>query len=149
MSRRKTRDQNVKKRVKGEERIKMKSKKKGYWWNMMVLMNPAVTSLDILLVENWTKIICFYSFLISTFMFLFFIFLCKFAGARWSVWDPLNKAFWMLSRQGCTLRMGSCCTYHVSVTYSRPKIKFLFSGATFHMPLTKSATLNRLLHCSL
>ena len=25
----------------------------------------------------------------------------------------------------------------------------LFSGATFHIPLTKSATLNRLLHCSL
>ena len=32
---------------------------------------------------------------------------------------------------------------------SRPKIKCLFSGATFHIPLTKSATLNRLLHCSL
>ena len=31
----------------------------------------------------------------------------------------------------------------------RPKIKFLFSGATFHIPLTKSATLNRLSHCSL
>ena len=31
----------------------------------------------------------------------------------------------------------------------RSKIKFLFSGATFHIPLTKSATLNRLLHCSL
>ena len=29
------------------------------------------------------------------------------------------------------------------------KIKFLFSGATFHIPLTKSATVNRLLHCSL
>ena len=32
---------------------------------------------------------------------------------------------------------------------TRPKIKFLFSGATFHISLTKSATLNRLLHCSL
>ena len=32
---------------------------------------------------------------------------------------------------------------------SRPKIIFLFSGATFHIPLTKSATLNRLLQCSL
>ena len=32
---------------------------------------------------------------------------------------------------------------------NRPNIKFLFSGATFHIPLTKSATLNRLLHCSL
>ena len=32
---------------------------------------------------------------------------------------------------------------------SRPKIKSLFSGATFHIPLTKSATLSRLLHCSL
>ena len=31
----------------------------------------------------------------------------------------------------------------------RPKIKYLFWGATFHIPLTKSATLNRLLHCSL
>ena len=29
------------------------------------------------------------------------------------------------------------------------KLKFLFAGATFHIPLTKSATLNRLLHCSL
>ena len=30
------------------------------------------------------------------------------------------------------------------------KIKFLFSGATFHSPLTiRSATLSRLLHCSL
>ena len=29
------------------------------------------------------------------------------------------------------------------------KIIFLFSGTTFHIPLTKSATLNRLLHCSL
>ena len=33
--------------------------------------------------------------------------------------------------------------------YIRPKTKFLFSGATFHIPLTKSATLNRFLHCSL
>ena len=33
--------------------------------------------------------------------------------------------------------------------YCKPKITFLFSGATFHIPLTKSATLNRLLHCSL
>ena len=33
--------------------------------------------------------------------------------------------------------------------FTRAKIKFLFSGATFHIPLTKSATLNRLLHCSL
>ena len=31
---------------------------------------------------------------------------------------------------------------------SRPKKKKI-SGATFHIPLTKSATLNRLLHCSL
>ena len=32
---------------------------------------------------------------------------------------------------------------------SRTKITFLFLGATFHIPLTKSATLNRLLHCTL
>ena len=31
----------------------------------------------------------------------------------------------------------------------RPTIIFFFSGATFHIPLTKSATLNRLLHYSL
>ena len=31
----------------------------------------------------------------------------------------------------------------------RLNIKFVFSGATFHIPLSKSATLNRLLHCSL
>ena len=31
----------------------------------------------------------------------------------------------------------------------RPKIKVLFTGATFHIPLTKSTTMNRLLHCSL
>ena len=30
------------------------------------------------------------------------------------------------------------------ITHTRPKIKILFSGATFHIPLTKSATLNRL-----
>ena len=29
------------------------------------------------------------------------------------------------------------------------KLKFYFPGATFHIPLTKSATLNRHLHCSL
>ena len=32
---------------------------------------------------------------------------------------------------------------------SDQKLKFYFRGATFHIPLTKSATLNRLLHCSL
>ena len=32
---------------------------------------------------------------------------------------------------------------------TRPKIKKNISGATFHVPLTKSATLNRLLHCRL
>ena len=37
----------------------------------------------------------------------------------------------------------------ISTLLVRPKIKFSFSGATFHSPLTKSATLNRLLHCSL
>ena len=31
----------------------------------------------------------------------------------------------------------------------RGKLKFLFWGATFHIPLTKSATLNRLFHCTL
>ena len=31
----------------------------------------------------------------------------------------------------------------------RQKLKFLFSGAIFHIPLTKSATLNRILHCTL
>ena len=31
----------------------------------------------------------------------------------------------------------------------RPKMKCLYSGTTFHTPLTKSALLNRLLHCSL
>ena len=43
---------------------------------------------------------------------------------------------------GCLVRGGR-------MLWCRPKIKFLFSGATFHIPLTKSATLNRLLHCSL
>ena len=32
---------------------------------------------------------------------------------------------------------------------SRPKTKKKISGATFHIPITKSATLNRLEHCSL
>ena len=32
---------------------------------------------------------------------------------------------------------------------SKKNLNFIFSGATFHIPLTKSATLNRLLHWSL
>ena len=32
-------------------------------------------------------------------------------------------------------------------TWKQANNKKLFSGATFHIPLTKSATLNRLLHC--
>ena len=39
--------------------------------------------------------------------------------------------------------------HFIIIPYGRPKIKFLFLGATFHTPLTKSATLNRLFHCSL
>ena len=39
-----------------------------------------------------------------------------------------------------------CCFVYINCM---PKIKFLFSGATFHIPLTIPATLNRLLHCSL
>ena len=38
--------------------------------------------------------------------------------------------------------------FSLHVRQAKKKI-FLFSGAPFHIPLTKSATLNRLLHCSL
>ena len=38
---------------------------------------------------------------------------------------------------------------YVVCRYQAKFFFFFFSGATFHIPFTKSATLNRLLHCSL
>ena len=35
------------------------------------------------------------------------------------------------------------------LTLPGQRLDFLFSGASFHIPLTKTATLNRILHCSL
>ena len=49
-----------------------------------------------------------------------------------------------------TLHTDAHCEYQcVCRVVTRQIIEFLFWGATFHIPLTKSATLNRLSHCTL
>ena len=54
------------------------------------------------------------------------------------------------SRKGTKSLEGQTVIFEwASVAFTGQKLNFLFSGATFHIPLSKSATLNSLLDCSL
>ena len=72
-------------------------------------------------------------------LFVFVLFYCS--GAQWKFWFLVPDA--PISSLPLNIKR-----VNMSSTPSRQKKKKK-SGATFHTPLTKSATLNRLLHCSI
>ena len=63
---------------------------------------------------------------------------CPFDISKYNLWVQIHFKV--------RVRFGVLVKHRVRI---RPKMKFLFSGATVHIPLTKPATLNRLLHCVL
>ena len=71
----------------------------------------------------------------------------------WHIWaSSIQVGFKKLGMHKTPGRQSAHCklitTKCVKFKLIMDQVNFFFSGATFHIPLTKSATLNRLLHCS-